>query len=441
MIDGNRESSRKYGPRAFTFRVALLLCALASETATACRFNVRDVGFVELEDAPYRLEVPQDAAPEWKAAVARAAQALLPESNVRFSGATGESSPRGGTSPAQARSILLTAAGGGHLLLGGAVEEASLERSAWSLVEEVADSPARRELARLLPESFAVVVVLSGSDAEAAVQAYRSAEEAIATLRPRLDTLPKAVDAELRILCVEKKVEQVLAWALGLQANWKSEAAVTIVYGRGAVLGPPLTGMRITPAAIRESLWLVGQDCECELDRGILRSRRLPLTWNETTREHTARALGFDPESPLVRSEMARILARGPNAGPVPSLEAVLESSADQAFGYVEDAGAATSLPDSIAGTKLLAEDDLDRLIAAATGEATSVEKNDAPSRRADDAEPPRLLGPAALDAEDDHLDAEDDHLRRVVLRIFAVIGASVVALSALLLVIARRRR
>jgi hypothetical protein len=76
-------------------------------------------------------------------------------------------------------------------------------------------------------------------------------------------------------------------------------------------MGEPLFGPLITRTQIEENLILIGQDCECDLERSVLRGRRVLLTWDDDHRSAAQRTLEFDPENPLVRAEVSRILSRG----------------------------------------------------------------------------------------------------------------------------------
>ena len=62
-----------------------------------------------------------------------------------------------------------------------------------------------------------------------------------------------------------------------------------------------------------------------------------PARWDSARQTAAARTLGFDPENPLVRTEVSRIVLRGPTPGQ--SRRATTPSDADPlAFGYREDA-------------------------------------------------------------------------------------------------------
>ena len=76
-------------------------------------------------------------------------------------------------------------------------------------------------------------------------------------------------------------------------------------------MGEPLFGPLITRTAIQENLILIGQDCECGLDRSVMRGQRALLNWTDDQRKAVRAAVDFDPENPMVRAEVSRILSRG----------------------------------------------------------------------------------------------------------------------------------
>src|SRR5690606_38634283 len=62
------------------------------------------------------------------------------------------------------------------------------------------------------------------------------------------------------------------------------------------------------------------QDCECELDREWMKGPLLPARWDAGRQQQALQSLGFDPENPLVRAEVSRIVLRGPGTGQMKKL-------------------------------------------------------------------------------------------------------------------------
>jgi len=83
-----------------------------------------------------------------------------------------------------------------------------------------------------------------------------------------------------------------------------------VIYGRGRRAGEPLAG-DFNETEFTTQLALVGESCECETDRAWLLEPTAPMRWPERIAERAPGALGFDPESPMVKAEISRILSRG----------------------------------------------------------------------------------------------------------------------------------
>lgn len=293
-------------------------------TGQACRYNVRDTGFVDFETAPYRLIVLTNAITraDWIADLRAATAEAWLDTNVRLEIASAAHPPEVLSGVAIDRENRLP----GFLVFpGGHVESVALpdgakdERAAlWSFAESVVVSPLRRQLLDRLPRDFAVVLLAEGPDASANGRARQTIEGSFQRLAARLPLMPKPVEHPPSLLTVPwRKPAPGDAWALhslGLTASTNRVAPeAAVVYGRGRRCGPPLKGPDLTETALLEALTVLGQDCECDLDRSWLRGPLMPLRWGADQQRQVVAELGFDAESPLVRMEVARIIARGPN--------------------------------------------------------------------------------------------------------------------------------
>jgi hypothetical protein len=157
-------------------------------------------------------------------------------------------------------------------------------------------------------------VLVEGTDAtdnERVRAAIQNASAGIAKLMP---SMPKPVDVPPQLVTIpvtEQGAEAVLLWGLGFEPRLLPEARVAIVFGRGRRLGEPLEGALITRTVLQERLAMIGQDCECDLDRAWLKGPVLPGRWDRELQQLAAKTLGFDPENPMVRTEVSRIVLRG----------------------------------------------------------------------------------------------------------------------------------
>ena len=317
-------------------RLGWLACLLAV-SAWACRYSVRDTGFVDLGLESYRLRwVPDPALPAEAIATVRArASGLLRESNL-----TWEDGSSAGTAPAGPG---LTLRDAGDRPLGLPIESPADAGAILRAIEAAATSPLRETLYRECLGTYAVVLLVEGADAAANARAARDADAAIAAITRLLPTLPKPVDTPPRVIPVSRerqRAEAILLWGLGMDPAPADAPRVAIVYGRGRRLGAPLEGPLITQTALRDRLLLIGQDCECDLDRAWLRGPLLPGRWDRGLQQAALGALGFDPGNPMVRAEISRIVERGPqNAG------RRRPPSAGTSMGYSEES---VEAPDSV---------------------------------------------------------------------------------------------
>ena len=82
---------------------------------------------------------------------------------------------------------------------------------------------------------------------------------------------------------------------------------------------------------------MVGQDCECGLDRVWMQGESFPLSWGREERKASYAALGFDPDNPQVKAEMSRIITRGPNSRPSGTTQTASSNFDQLALGYSEE--------------------------------------------------------------------------------------------------------
>ena len=82
---------------------------------------------------------------------------------------------------------------------------------------------------------------------------------------------------------------------------------------------------------------MIGQDCECGLDRVWMQGERFPLAWGQPEKKAAFSELGFDPDNPKVKAEISRIIARGPNSRPSGNTQSASDNFDQLALGYSED--------------------------------------------------------------------------------------------------------
>lgn len=371
----------------------LLSCLLLSEPVEACRYNVRDVGFVDLGDEPYRVFLlVDDGAPTGFVDLFRkTARSVFLETNVRVEvvRVSEERVPEEDGLDEEMREVVQRASRlgvtrfpalvlldpAGRLLQLRLAAPTTTGRDALrELLEDVVISRKRGELLEMLPDVYAVVLLVEGRDPAANTRAAKVARAAIGEIEAKLGELPKAIGKPPALLTVGlplQRTERILLWALGIATEREDypggEPYCAVVYGRGKLMGPLLEGPAIGQTALFQALHLIGQSCECDLDRGWVNGKLLPLHWSRSTRARFAELLGFDPDNPLIRTEISRILARGPGSA---ARDSVPLRETDPLLGYrefeVDTGGPSQEKP----GNGILIGDELDRLIAATEAES-----------------------------------------------------------------------
>ncbi|MFM8421715.1 MAG: hypothetical protein ACKOEQ_16510 [Verrucomicrobiota bacterium] len=298
----------------------------AAGVLLACRYTVRDTGFVDLGSPSYRLawSVPKDSPESFQQAVKAAASALLAESNVRLEAAEAR--------PGEASSARLIDPEGRELALGR--WEPGMDP--FRLVEAVVTSRMREQVLAECLRGYAVAFLVEGTDAAENARVAEAARSALARVAALQPGMPKPVEKPATLVVVPSsgvEAEKVLVWGLGLEPVATREPRLALMYGRGRRLGTPLEGPLITATTLRERLVLVGQDCECDLDREWLRGPLVPARWDAALQQAALAALGFDPENPMIRAEVSRIVERGPVDGQKRKM-----AGTSQALGYAEEA-------------------------------------------------------------------------------------------------------
>ena len=210
----------------------------------------------------------------------------------------------------------------------------------WSMIESIITSPARNKITKKLISSFAVVLLIEGSDKLQTERARLAAIEAIEAITKLMPKMPKPVDNPpvlFQLPLEQSSAESVLLWSLGMEPKTTLEPQAVVLMGRGRRVGEMMSGGLITRTALQEALAVIGQDCECGLDRVWMQGERFPLAWGQTEKKAAFTELGFDPDNPKVKAEISRIIARGPNSRPSGNPQSASENFDQLALGYSED--------------------------------------------------------------------------------------------------------
>ncbi|MCH2145481.1 MAG: hypothetical protein MK082_10110 [Phycisphaerales bacterium] len=302
---------------------ALLLTMLVATAALACRYTVRDIGFVRLSRPVVQLAL---IGPSHDVEEVRAMTGDLPLEVIQFDPEHQATHPAVDLARnADVDSVLLS--DDGRML--PVADPISIGRS-----------PLSRELAELAASTFAFVLLLESDDPTANAVAGSEIEQLQGRLEAIEEHLPRPLGHSLDVRTLDgpaQEREAVLFWSLGIDVPVRTPTAV-ITYGRARRAGAPveIDAFKRDEAAreLIAQLALVGESCECDTSRAWTEEPVGLVPWTRDTHATASGALGFDPESPMVRAEVTRILGRGGEKSTTPG--ATPDSLEELLLGYGE---------------------------------------------------------------------------------------------------------
>ena len=302
-------------------KLATILSLVLAIDALACRFNVRDVGFVDLGSDPYRLYifVPENTPRADLEIIQSTAYATYLESNIKFEiqtpakAADGEAKAFLPKEVAEPMGVFVSGDGKRSVPVKLTVKGQPLAVSIWDGLESVFDSPRRNAVLAKVYEHYGVILVVEGKNAAENDRIKKQAARVVATITARMDRLEKEIKEAPVVEGIAGKdfaAEKTFLWSLGVDAIAETPQVV-VLYGRGRQMGPVLRDERLDEHSLTAIVNTIGLNCECGLDRKWMQGTMIPQSWDEDVRKHFADHLGFDPESPAIRVEMSQILAKG----------------------------------------------------------------------------------------------------------------------------------
>lgn len=327
--------------------LATILSVLLALDAFACRFNVRDVGFVDLGSEPYRLYIfiPENTSKGDRELIQSTAYATFLESNIKFEIQTpataGEEAkaflPKELKEPV---GVFVSADGKQPVPVAITAEGKPLAVSIWDGLESVFDSPRRNAVLSKVYEHYGVILIVEGKNAAENARIKKMADTVTAAIMSKMDKLEKEIREPPVVEVIAEKdfaAEKTFLWSLGVEAVAETPQVV-VIYGRGRKMGPVLRDERLDERALTAIVNTIGLNCECGLDRKWMQGTMIPQRWDEDVRKQFADQLGFDPESPAIRVEMSQILAKG-GKGQSANRNAQIGSTLDELLmGYREGA-------------------------------------------------------------------------------------------------------
>jgi hypothetical protein len=299
-----------------------------AQFAAACRYNVRDVGFVDLGVGSHYLFacVDGDTPEQLTGDLEDVLNLMLPDSTlyaeiIDVNDVPGhpvinllkehkvESYPTLLLASPEEQSRIVSVDQSGE----------GFKKNLTAALEDLLDSPKRTEILKHLANAYGVVLLIEGRNADDNAAARQTAEAAVKTIEMHMDYLPKPIEKPPVLLTLTQKelaAEDILLWSLGLDTEKIDAPHVVILYGRCRRLGPTLTGEDLTEDIVTNILSIIGADCECGLDRRWMQGAMVPVKWDEEIQSQLVKSLGFDPENPMVKMEMSMILRKGGGMAP-----------------------------------------------------------------------------------------------------------------------------
>ena len=149
-------------------------------------------------------------------------------------------------------------------------------------------------------------------------RAKEAANRAIQNIQKKMVFLPKPIKHPPKLVSVPNQLiknERILLWSLGIDSE---QPVAAVIYGRARWIGPLFQGDKITSENLSAILLIIGLDCECGLDKSWMQGTMLPVKWDKKVQSRVAKSLGFDPENPMIKMEINRILRMGQSYPGVP---------------------------------------------------------------------------------------------------------------------------
>jgi hypothetical protein len=324
--------------------LASLLCCFHCSSVLACRYNVRDVGFADVDSVPYYLYgyVSQGTPAAITSSFQKISSAALVESNIKFEIINTDQQKN---HPAMKYldiwqitsfpAAVLVSPQGQSLLVPVTKPDQPFEQTLWAALDNIISSPEREEIIQQVSKTFGVVLLIKGAEQEENERVQKAVFVAIETISMQMKMMPKSIAQPPVSIVIEPELfsrEKILLWSLGLNTGEIDKPYAAVLYGRARLIGPLLKGEEITETRLINILSVVGADCECGLDRRWILGKMLPVRWDEKIQARAAKALGFDPENPMVKMEISQIIRHSL----ISSGSQDLDNYPDVSFGYRE---------------------------------------------------------------------------------------------------------
>jgi hypothetical protein len=297
---------------------------LPTQTTSACRFTVRDVGFADLGVGAHYvfLFVDKNAPADFQAGLEGVLSTVLADTNMYAEIVNVDDSADHPavefTKTHDIKSFPAAILFAPDERTRPIVTDSGYEQFGEKLstaVSAILHSPMQKEILQGSAATYGVVLLIEGKDPKENTAAADAAAAAIKTVEMNMDFLPKPIEKPPIVVTLSRKdfqTEENLLWFLNLDADKIDHTHAAVFYGRSRLLGPVLTGENLTEDILTNILAIVGADCECGLDRKWMQGPMLTAKISGKMQTDLVESLGFDPDNPMIKMEMSMILRRGP---------------------------------------------------------------------------------------------------------------------------------
>ena len=188
------------------------------------------------------------------------------------------------------------------------VNRASIQK----VLQNTVSSSVREEILAYIVKAYAVLILIEGPDPEENRSAFEKIKKASQKIDSVMSQLPKRIETPPHIIVIphdRTMGERIFLWSLDLNSGDMDRARLVILFGRGRIFYSPFESALVSASEITDMLTIIGLSCDCGLDKKDLIGQSIPLRWDENLQTEVVKYLGFDAENPLTKREIAGILA------------------------------------------------------------------------------------------------------------------------------------
>lgn len=291
--------------------------------AFACRYNVRDIGFIDLDKSSYILYgfLSGGAPTGVVETFTTVTDSALEQCNIRaeYIDVKNQSqhpaleylSARDASSlPA----FVLVSPDGQSTPVTISKADELVPQELSAALAPIISSSTRNEILEKICRTFGVILLIEGTDSDANSQAHEAIQSSITRIQEQMKWMPKAIAQPPETVVINPESfseEKTLLWSLGLETKATKDPRAAVIYGKARWIGPIMNGEEITERNLVGVFSIIGADCECSFDISWTQGTRLPVKWDRIRHKQVVASLGFDPENPMIKTEASRILGRG----------------------------------------------------------------------------------------------------------------------------------